>query len=100
MASQIIGLQLPMPTGPDVDVRDWPLTVDFLDVTDDGVNFTLYYYQRDQAEPLTKSRRLELHPPVAVLNDDGRNFIGILSNGFTVWENTENAIPDQLIRNP
>ena len=86
-----------MPTAADVDTRDWPVGVDFLGVTDDGVNWNLYYYQHNTTDSRTKTRTLEMWPPVAVTNDDGRIYIGILSNGFTVWENTEATLPDSRI---
>ena len=48
----VIGLTFPFPTQAGTDVRQWPLGVDFVGVDDDGVDWQLFYYQQDQAEPL------------------------------------------------
>ena len=96
----IIGIGFPMPTQATEDTRDYPLTVDFLDVIDDGVTVNFYYIQNDSDETLTKSRTIVFLPPVSPITDEGRSFIGVLSNGFTVWEKTENTLPDNRVRNP
>lgn len=100
MSRLIVGVTIAIPAGFASDSRSYPLGVDFLGVTDDGVDFQLYYIQSNDAEPLTKTRVIEVQPAVAVINDDGRSFIGILSTGQTVWENTEAAVPDRRVRNP
>ena len=94
----VIGITFPFPTQFTTDVRVWPLGVDFVGVDDDGVDVQLFYFQQDQSEPLTKQRIIEFVPPVFPFSDDGRTFIGSLTGGWTVWENTETTIPDRQRR--
>ena len=77
---------------------NFPLGVEFRGVYDDGADIIILYSQRDQTETREKPRTIEVFANIDVTDDQARNFIGFLSNGFTVWENTENTIPDQQIQ--
>ena len=67
-------------------------------VVDDGVNFeVLYTVEPNPRSGTTKQRTIELVNESDVLNDDGRVWLGVLSNGLWAYENTENTLPDDLV---
>ena len=76
---------------------NFPLGVEFVGAIDDGNDAIVIYYQNDQSETREKNRNLEIWANIDLMNDDGRKYIGILSNGFTVWEHTENTVPDDQV---
>ena len=76
---------------------EFPLGVDFIAATDDGVDVIIVYYQADDAETRTKQRTIEVWANIDSPPDEGRTFLGLLGNNFTVWENTENTIPDNQV---